>query len=284
MFIYGYLAIWLWNELQPNKIVDQVNKKKNSAEEDIQLNSKHTENSEDKKSIDNIKLNKAVTELVDSSKLHWIIRSFIFVYSEYKQPIKFHHLLSGVFLGIKNIVQTICLLSLTSEPTAQSLAVLACEVGYFTHYVISRPKASMSLMVTEISTQVCFIAYILLKAIAGIESLSDDTRQGGIGMAMSVFVFMSVGISLIFAAYSILMSIIQLVKSISTMLKNKRLHRVESKPNVKTPQGRQDVTVPNSIMQLIPSCDQQRIKQISARSPSRSMFRQIISFKKQNKT
>lgn len=224
---------------------------------------------------------KTVVELVDTSKLHWSIRPFLFVYSDYKRPAKFHQLLGGVFLGIKNLVQTFCLLTLTNDPTGQALAVLTCEVGYLIHYVISRSKASVSVTAAEISTQVCFIAYILLKAIAGIESLSDDMRQGGIGTAMAVFVLLSVGISLAFAAYSILVSIVHILKSIAIMIKKKRINRVESKPNIITPKRLQEVIIPNNINQMVSLSEQLPRKPVSKSSPTRPRFRPRNGAKKQ---
>ena len=286
MFVYGYLSIWLWNELQSNKTVSNTNQEKPSNPEDSQLplRSIPIENLEEIKASETSTPSKTVVELVDSSKLHWSIRPFLFVYSDYRRPAKFHYLLGGVFQGIKNLVQTFCLLALTNEPAGQALAVLVCEVGYLIHYLISRSKASVSLMLTEISTQVCFIAYILLKAIAGIESLSDDTRQGGIGTAMAVFVLLSVGISLAFAAYSILVSIVQIVKSIVSMIKKKRINRVENKPIAITPERLQEVIIPNNINQMVSANEQAPRNPIANSSPLRSGIRQRnVSKKKQSR-
>ena len=160
MAIQIYLAVWIWRQIKKTARVAQAQPEEQQSEPSAK---------------------KSVQLLRDTVYLKSVPRgigSFACLFSEHKMPTRFYQLLIGSGLSLKNVIQSIVILSASDKPALQVILVLVAELAYMILYVISRQTASYLLFGVHVINHSCMVIFMILKLASSSMKLSQDTREG----------------------------------------------------------------------------------------------------------
>ena len=169
-----YLAVWIWKQVKLTSGVAMAQPEEQRSEPSA------------KKSV------QLLGDTIDLKSVPRGLGSFTCLFAEHRVPTRFFQLLIGSSLSVKNLIQSILILSTPDYPALQVSLVLIAELAYMGLYLISRPIASRLLFGVHMLNHCCMVIFMILKIATTSTQVSDYTREGPLGDAMAAFVYISI--------------------------------------------------------------------------------------------
>ena len=163
----------------------------------------------------------SLEKIINFDKAPRFVKPYRIIFAEYRLADKFHYLLNNFFYLLKNVCQFLIILLFDYDATGQCLLVLLAEIFYFGHTLVCNIKVSLSLRIVDIVTELGMVAYLGLKIVTTIPSISEDTRQKQLATAMVVCVYGIIVVSISFALFSLMLILFQLSKQMIEKCKSK---------------------------------------------------------------
>ena len=200
MAIQKYLAVWIWRQISETARVAQAQPQEQTSESSV------------KKSV------QLIRDTVDLKAVPRGLGSFICMFSEYKMPTRFFQLLIGSSLSLKNLIQSIVILSASDKPALQVSLVLVTELAYMVLYLISRPIGNNLLLGVHILNHFSIAIFLILKLVSISTKISEDTRQGHLGITMAAFVY----IAILATSFYTLIACLQAISQLTLWIRSRR--------------------------------------------------------------
>jgi hypothetical protein len=142
-----------------------------------------------------------------------------FNFDELKVPDHYWQLLNPVVINLRNFGLCTVVTFIIGKPWQQVTLAMLVESLTLLFECLANAKANRSEFWSLVLMRAFTLLYLAFKNMSTKISMSDDTRQYKIGVAMAIFLVLIMAIGICFALYTIGLMIVNLVKSIIKKIK-----------------------------------------------------------------
>lgn len=142
-----------------------------------------------------------------------------FYFDELRVPDHYWQLLTPVVTNLRNIGLCLMVVGVIGKPWQQVTMATLVESLALLYECKANAKANRSEYWSIIIMRVFTILYLLLKNMTNIVSMTDDTRQYKVGLAMVICLVSIMAVGICFAVYTIGVMLIELVRNIIAKIK-----------------------------------------------------------------